>query len=302
MSKGFNWDDLQFFIAVARAGTVSQASRGLGVNHATVIRRLDNLERSLGTKLFERNPRGYNLTQRGERLLILAQAVEVETQKAERDIAGADLVVSGVVRISSLEGFANFFLAARLPRLVVKQPNLAIELIAIQQIVALSRREADIAIVLQPPESGPFVKERLTDYVLFVYGDKRYLANAPRIRTRTDLQNHPFTGYIDDLIFMRGLDYLGEIGARQPRLQSSSLHAQMEAALAGHGLCVLPAFIAAQHKTLLPVLPREVFLHRTYWLVMPVGIADTARVRAVRLFIQEESAAAQAIFLDSSRR
>ena len=61
MSKGFDWDDLQFFLAVARAGTVSQASHRMGVDHATVMRRLDNLEKTLGAKLFERNPRGYNL-------------------------------------------------------------------------------------------------------------------------------------------------------------------------------------------------------------------------------------------------
>jgi molybdate transport repressor ModE-like protein len=298
MSKGFDWDDLQFFLAVARTGTVSQASRGMGVDHATVIRRLDNLEQSLGTKLFERNPRGYNLTQRGERLLTSAQAVEAETQKAERDIAGKDLVLSGVVRISSLEGFANFFLSARLPRLAAAHPDLAIEVIAIQQIVALSRREADIGITLQPPESGRFVKERLTDYLLFVYGTKAYLANAPRIRSRSDLQQHPFIGYIDDLIFMRGLDYLDEIGARRPRIQSSSLHAQMEASLAGYGLCVMPHFMAVHHKALVPVLPREVFLRRTYWLVMPSDLADTARVRAVRSFIQSEANAAQTLFLN----
>jgi DNA-binding transcriptional LysR family regulator len=302
MSKGFNWDDLQSFIAVARAGTVLQASHSMGVDHATIVRRLDSLEQALGTKLFERNPRGYNLTQRGERLLVLAQNIEAETQKAERDIAGADLVISGVVRINSLEGFANFFLAARLPHLVAEHPDLTIELVAIQQILALSRREADIAITLYPPESGRFVRERLTDYALFVFGTKPYLANAPPIRSRNDLQNHPFTGYIDDLIFMRGLDYLDEIGARRPRLQSSSLHAQMEAALAGYGLCVLPAFIATQHKTLLPVLPREVFLRRTYWLVMPADTADTARVQVVRCFIQKEAVAAQAVFLNCPRQ
>ena len=203
MSKGFDWDDLQFFLAVARTGTVSQASHRMGVDHATVMRRLDNLEKTLGAKLFERNPRGYNLTKRGERLLVSARLVEAEMQKAERD-AAADLAISGVVRISSLEGFANFFLAAKLPRFAAAHPNVSIEMVAIQQIVALSRREADIAITLQAPETGGFVVERLTDYVLFVYGLKSYLADAPPIRSRDDLQNHPFTGYIDDLIFVRG--------------------------------------------------------------------------------------------------
>jgi molybdate transport repressor ModE-like protein len=122
MSKGFDWDDLQFFLAVARTGTVSQAGHRMGVDHATVMRRLDNLEKTLGAKLFERNPRGYNLTKRGERLLVSAQVVEAEMQTAERDIAAAELAISGVVRISSLEGFANFFLAARLPLFAAAHP------------------------------------------------------------------------------------------------------------------------------------------------------------------------------------
>jgi len=297
VSKGFDWDDLQFFLAVAHAGTVSKASHRMGVDHATVMRRLDNLEKTLGAKLFERNLRGYNLTKRGERLLTSAQVVQAEMQKAERDIAASDLAISGVVRISSLEGFANFFLAAKLPRFAAANPNVSLEMIAIQQIVALSRREADIAITLQAPETGRFIVERLTDYVLFVYGPKSYLAEAPPIRSRDDLQNHPFTGYIDDLIFVRGLDYLDEIGARRPQLQSSSLHAQMEASAAGYGLCVLPTFIARKNHALVPVLPREISLRRTYHLVMPADRADIARVRAVRRFIHEEVAAAQQLFL-----
>jgi DNA-binding transcriptional LysR family regulator len=136
---------------------------------------------------------------------------------------------------------------------------------------------------------------------LFVYGLKSYLAGAPPIRSRDDLQNHPFTGYIDDLIFVRGLDYLDEIGARRPQLQSSSLHAQMEASVAGYGLCVLPAFIAKRHKALVPVLARDVFLRRTYYLVMPADRADTARVRTVRQFIHEQVNSAQETFLDGSR-
>lgn len=298
MSKGFDWDDLQFFLAVARAGTVSQASHRMAVDHATVMRRLDNLEKVLGFKLFERNARGYNLTKRGERLLTSAQIIETEIQKAERDIAAGNLAVSGVVRISSLEGFANFFLASRLPRFAAANPNVSIEMIAIQQIVALSRREADIAITLQAPETGHFIVERLSDYVLFVYGPESYLADAPPIRSREDLRKHRFTGYIDDLIFVRGLDYMDELGASRPQLQSSSLHAQMEASVAGYGLCVLPAFIARGHPELVPVLPGEICLRRTYNLVMPADRADTARVRAVRQFLHAEVAAAQSLFLN----
>lgn len=298
MARRFDWDDLRYFLAVGRAGTVSLAARRLGTDHATVIRRVDGLEQALGAKLFERNPRGYNLTQSGERLLVSAQAVENEALKAEQGVAGADKTLSGLVRISALEGFSNFFLAGRLPRLAAAHPDLAIELITIQQIVALSRREADIAITLQPPESGRFVREQLTDYALFVYGTRAYLNTAPVIRSRDDLLAHPFVSYIDELIFMRGLDYMHEVhNGLRSRLQSSSLQAQMEAASAGYGLCVLPAFIAAQRPEFVRVLPSEIALRRSYWLVAEADAAATSQIRAARQFIVNEVNSAQNLLL-----
>jgi DNA-binding transcriptional LysR family regulator len=296
----FDWDDLRFFLAVARGGTVSAAARRLSADHATVIRRIDSLERALGAKLVERNPRGYNLTQRGDALLASAQRIEEEALRAEREVAGEATPLSGLVRISSLEGFGNFFLASRLPRFAMASPDVAIELITIQQILALSRREADLAITLRPPESGRFVSEKLTEYDLFVYGSRDYLARVAPILAATDLPKHPFVSYINDLVFMRGLDYLDEIRpGLKTRLQSSSLHAQMEAACAGYGLCVLPAFMARARPELCAVLPHSVSLRRSYWLVADADTADTARLRAVRRFIRTEVEAAQALFLPS---
>lgn len=298
MVQRFDWDDLRYLLAVGRAGTVSEAARRLGADHATVARRIDGLERSLNAKIVERNPRGYNLTPKGQALFLSAQRIEEEAQRAERELAGIEAPVSGLVRISSLEGFGNFFLAGRLPRLAQRSPELSIELITIQQILALSRREADLAITLAPPESGRFLREKLTDYLLFVYGARDYLASAAPIREPADLATHRFVSYIDDLVFMRGLDYLDEIrrGLRA-RLQSSSLHAQMEAACAGYGLCVLPAFIASGRPDLAAVLPEQVFLRRSYYLVADPDTYGTGRMRVVRDFIRTEVADARGSFM-----
>jgi DNA-binding transcriptional LysR family regulator len=288
----FDWNDLQHFLAAARAGTLSGAARRLGVDHATISRRLAALEQALGAKLFERNPRGYNLTQTGERLLASAEAIEAEALRAERQVAGEGQRVSGTVRISTLEAFGNFFLAPLLPRLAQENPKLHLELVSIQQIVALSRREADIVITLKRPEGDRFVAEPLTDYTLFVYGARDYLKRAGTPRTRADLADHPFAGYIEELIFTRGLDYLDEVApGLRPRLECSSLHAQMEAAASGFGLAVLPAFVADRNPNLVRVLPRQVSLTRTYWIVAHAEVADVARVRIVRRFIGERVAA-----------
>jgi DNA-binding transcriptional LysR family regulator len=192
MRQRLNWDDLRFFLAVARAGTISLAGRRMGTDHATVGRRVAALEEALGIKLFERNPRGYGLTRHGERLIATAEAMEAEAAQAEQELAGPNHSVTGSVRISALEGFGNFFLASRIGAFATANPGLSVELITIQQIVALSRREADVAVTLAPPNTGRFVYERLTDYRLFGYGSRRYLDSHPPIRAAHDLRAHPF--------------------------------------------------------------------------------------------------------------
>jgi DNA-binding transcriptional LysR family regulator len=296
--RSFDWDDLRYFLSVAQSGTVSAAARRLGVDHATIIRRVDALERAMDVKLFERTPRGYFLAANGERLLPLAEAIHEEARKIGREMLASSHSVGGIVRISTLEGFGNFFLAGRLPKFAQQYPNLVIELLTLQQIVALSRREADIAISLQPPETGRFFREKLTDYRLHVYGSRDYFERAGPVTSQEQLRDHVFCGYIDDLVFVRGLDYLGEVArGLRARLQSSSLHAQAEAAIAGYGLCVLPAYIASRHAELVPVLPEQIELRRTYWLVASADVAPSPRVQAIRRFIRAEVDANQALFL-----
>lgn len=285
--SSFNWNDLRFFLAVARSRTISLAGRRTGTDHATVSRRISALETALGLKLFERNPRGYNLTQHGETLLAMASAMETEAVRIEEAAAGQQQGLSGAVRISTPEGFGNFFLASRIGALAAAHPRLSVEMITIQQIVALSRREADIAITMTLPPTGNFVHERLTDYHLFVYGADSYLASATPIRSRDDLGSHPFIGYVDDLIFTRALNYLPEIKPHlRARLQNSSLHAQLAATVAGFGLCVLPAYVARTAPNLVPILPDEIALTRTYWMVADADMAETAQLRLTQRFLR----------------
>ena len=283
----FDWNDLRFFLAAARSRTISLAGKRTGADHATVGRRIAALEAALGVQLFERNPRGYNLTQHGEALLGMAQIIEAEAVRIEETAAGQQQGLAGAVRISTPEGFGNFFLASRIGELAAAHPRLAVEMITIQQIVALSRREADVTVTMSLPSSGNFVHEHLTDYRLYVYASRAYLAAAAPIRSRDDLGGHPFIGYVDDLIFTRALNYLPEILPNlRARLQNSSLHAQMSAAVAGFGLCVLPAYVASTAPDLITVLPHEVSLCRSYWMVADAEMAETALVRLTQRFIR----------------
>jgi DNA-binding transcriptional LysR family regulator len=296
--RRFTWDDLQFFLAVARSGQLASAARQLRTNHATVSRRIDRLEQALSAKLFERNPRGYMLTAVGERLVQSAEQIEREAGNFRNEASSGASPVTGVVRLSSLEGFGNYFLADRLPRFAEAHANLSIELDTIQQIVSLSRREADMSITLTSPRTDFYRYEKIATYRLFVYGLRSYLDSHPPIDRREDLLAHRMIGYIEDMIFTPGLDYHREIlpGLRAT-YQSSSIHAQLRATLQGVGLCVLPHFMASPHPELVPVLARDVYLERDYWCVSHQDLSATPRIRALAEFVKEEARAAEQLFL-----
>lgn len=287
-NTNFTWDDLQFFLAVARTGQLSTAARQLRSSHATVSRRIDRLEFALKVKLFERNPRGYVLTGMGQRFIETAEKIEQEAERLQADLIEGATAQRGVLRLSAPEGFANFFFTNKLRDFTLKLPNISLELVTIQQIMALSRKEADIAVVLDPPKGGPYFTEKLTDYHLKIYATRDYLAEHGQPKTREDLLEHAFIGYIQDMIFAPGLDYLGDIHPRiRPHFQSSSIFSQLTATRSGLGLCVLPIFIAKGYPELQVVLEDEIDLCRHYWIACHHELRQVARVRIVIDFLRD---------------
>ncbi|MDN7355709.1 LysR family transcriptional regulator [Acetobacter senegalensis] len=297
MKRSLDWRNLQFFLAVARSGSLSEAGRLLGVDHATVGRHIVSLETSVGKTLFERHLRGYALTRYGQDLLTTAEAMDREaTQVAQATNPAHGL--TGIVRINALEGFANFFLASRIGPLMTDNPALTIEILTIQQIVALSRRHADIAITVMPSVDDRFVCEKLTPYYLRVYATCTYLDREKTIRRPDDFSSHLFAGYVDEMIFMRELDYLGHLGVsrKMVRIQNSSVQAQMEAACSGLCMAVLPTFVAATRPELIAVLPHQVRLERHYWLITRAEEQKTARIEQVCSFIRNEVQKSETLF------
>ncbi len=293
----FDWDDLRFFLAVARSGRLTSAARRLGADHATVSRRISSLEASLKAKLFERRPQGYALTLHGERLLARAESMETDALSIQSEIGGADMALSGVVRVGAPEGVGSAFLAPRLGRFMAASPGLELQLVAVPRLVSLSKREADIAITLAPPKEGKIVARKLIDYRLGLFAAPSYLASAPRLDTPDDLHAHAVIGYIDDLIFTPELDYLDEVSrGLRARLQSSSLNAQHAMTAAGAGICVLPLFMAGQDERLVRLFPDQVTVERSFWLVVHADLKDVARVRTTVDFLVREAKVSRALF------
>jgi len=280
-----NWDDLRIFLAVARSGQLLSAARALGVNHATVARRLSALEADLAVKLVDRRTTGSQLTPAGERLLATAERVEADMLGARAEIGGGDVALSGSVRIGAPDGFGVAFLAPRLGRLTEQHPDLTLQLVPAPRAVSLSRREADIAITVERPEHGRLVARKLVDYTLGLYASRDYLARAGTPTTPQDLASHALVGYVEDLVYSSALAYADEIDRSfRPRFEIASTLGQTEAVKAGAGIGILHAFIARREADLVPVLPERA-LRRSYWMVLHESVRELRRVRVAAEFI-----------------
>lgn len=298
MPEQFDWNALQSFLAVVRCGRLTAAARQLGIDHSTLSRRIVELEASLQVRLFDRQPSGYSLTPQGESLLDAAQVMETTAIGILSNVAGSSTKLAGTVRIGAPDGFGTNFLAPRLGRLAQSHPDLQIQLVTLPRIFSLSKREADIAIGLAPPAEGRLQSRKLTDYQLGLYGSHEYCRQQDPILEPTDLKNHRFIGYIQDLIYAPELDYLPLVSRDiNPFFASSNLLAQLQAAVHGYGLCVLPCFMADSNPLLTRVLKKQFSLKRSFHMITHSDICNLARIQVTLNFIAQEVSSARSSFV-----
>jgi DNA-binding transcriptional LysR family regulator len=288
-----NWDDVRIFLAIARNGQILGAARQLGLNHATVARRLDALEAALGARLIARTTTGSGLTSEGERFLIHAERMESEMLAA----SAAGSALTGTVRIGAPDGFGAAFLAPRIGELAGRHPGLTLELVPVARAFSLSRREADIAVTLERPREGRLVARKLTDYTLGLYASRDYLARHGAPAALDDLPSHRLVGYVDDLLYAASLDYTAQFHkAWRTTIAVSTAVGQTEAVRAGAGIGILHAFMARRDETLVPVLPQAT-LTRSYWTVVHEDLRAIRRVALVSEFLAEIVSRDRAVFL-----
>ncbi len=288
----FDWDDLRLFLAAARAGSLTGAAARLGIDAATVGRRIARLETATKSTLVVRSPQGLELTAAGARLLGHAMAAEATMNAA---FEGTGDVASGIVRISVSEGFGTEIVAPALPGLRRARPGLQIELAANPGFLSPATREVDIAVTLSPPGDARLLVEPLTDYRLALYAAPSFIARHGEPKTVAALKGLDVVGYVEDLIYAPELRYLDEIGlSGRPALASSSIRAQRAIVAGGGGVGVLPCFLA---DGLTRICRREVNLTRRFWIGAHRDIAETARIKAVRAWIAKLARDRRALLL-----
>jgi DNA-binding transcriptional LysR family regulator len=283
-----DWDNLRIFLALARGKGLTDAAKKLGIDHTTVLRRMKRLEAEVGSQLFERSTLGYLLTPQGQRLAEYVERIEQQVHEITDDLGGLNRTLAGQVRLGATEGFGSTILAPQLAHFCRLHPNITVDILTVPRFVNLPKREADLAVIIDRPQTGSYVVTRMSEYRLKLYATAGYLERSAPIRRLADLDSHAFITYLEDLLLSDELRYMDRIAPNAARkIQSSSVIAQYMAVQRGVGLAILPCFLAQQCDDLVPVLDDEIDLVRSFWLVSPTELRHTARVAALWDYLLE---------------
>ncbi|ATW02872.1 LysR family transcriptional regulator [Sphingorhabdus sp. YGSMI21] len=294
-----DWEEVKTFRMVMKVGTVRAAAKQLGVHHSTVSRRIEQLEKSLDSRLFERRPEGYFPTASGEDLARVADRFSEELFAVERHIAGRDNELTGTLKVTMAEPFAVAFFADRLPEFCDAYPGLDLQILTSFDLLDVARREADIAIRMDNNPPDALVGKRLFSYYTSIYANPDYLA-------RQDFENRP-----EDARWIGWSEHDGRYPdwtqdseyARVPVWGSfASMTLQVQMARAGMGLVMVPCIAADGVPGLVRATNRDPVPSRDIWILTHEDLRRTARVRAFMDFaetvLRDNRAALQGILPD----
>ncbi len=277
-----DWDDLRFFLAVARHRSLSAAAKELQVAQSTVGRRLASLEQNLGVRLLNRTPDGYKPTLAGEDVRAKAERVEAETQALHRDVGGRDLRVAGIVRVTCAESIATHILAPCFATLSREHPQITIELFPDSQNVSLAMREADIAVRLTRPTQHDVVIRRIGTMAFGLYASPSYLEANGELDFEAGCPGHLMIHQLDGIQDAEQTEWLAGIAPRaRVAMQTTSHESAVNAALHGGGLACLARFRADKEPGLRTVETPTPVPATDIWLAVHKDNRQTPRIRAV---------------------
>lgn len=294
---GWSWDDLNLVLTVARGGGLKPAAAALRVDTSTVFRRLNAVERRFGARLFERLPRGYVPTSAGQRAIDAAERMEAEALGLDRALTGRDERLEGRLRVTCSETIAHQILVPHVVAFARAHPGIAVELMLDDRVLALSRREADIALRPLRPTEGDLFGRRLAGVAWGFYGTPAYFAEHPRPRRPADLRHHRFVGWDEEVGGVQAAQWLARnVPAGAIAFRSNRLVVQMAAVAEGIGLALLPCYLGDPEPRIGRAMPPLRELERELWLVTHEDLKRTTRVRAFMDFVGARLIADRALF------
>ena len=280
------WNDFKIILAIANAGSLSGASRALGVSHATVFRRLGDIEQRLGVTLFERSRTGYRPTLAGEELADTAKIMEEAALAAERKVAGRDLEPSGEIWTTTTDSLLMGLLTPIFTQFRRKYPSIVLDVAISNQLFNLTRREADVAIrpSHRPPEN--LIGRPLATIGQAVYAHRSFgltpgapietLVNQPWIGAGPRLQDFALDQWMDSNELKAACVY-----------RVDTLVSILSAIRAGMGLAVLPCYLAGDDPDIIQLTDPIPELEYGLWFLMHPDLRGVARTHVLMDFLTE---------------
>jgi DNA-binding transcriptional LysR family regulator len=284
-----DWNDLRYFLAIHRSGTLARAASTLGINATTAGRRLTALEEQVEARLFDRTPDGYVLTPAGRDLLGRAERIEAEVLGVERAVIGADARPAGTVRLTATEMVATRFITPRIPEFHARYPDIVLELECTNRTVSLTRREADIALRLARPREENVVTRRIASVPLALYASRHYLeARGLPDSPDTTLAGHDALLFANSRLFtVENSWFEARLGGARIALRSDSVSSIYSAVVAGAGIALLPRAVADREPLLVRIDTVSTPEPRVIWQAVHEDQQKSTRIRAVLAFVAD---------------
>src|SRR5262245_12378268 len=299
----FDWNDLRYFLAVAREGSTLSAAKALDVSQPTVQRRLAALEEAVGRKLVERHPTGYRLTELGKTLFPHAEDVERAVVALQRQLSSGGQELSGTLRVTCPEGMASRLLAPLVEAFQAKYPELRVDLIMTDRRLDLAKGEAEVAVRMHEPGDPSLIARKIADSWWAVYASRSYIQRYGRPQRWEDLDHHAVIAFDGDVadnhagLWLRTAAPRARIAAR-----GNSMLGVLAAVTSGAGLAPLPMLLGGSQSGLEPVLAPVPELGSKIYLVMHSDLRATARVRAFCDFVVAEIARFRPLLMGQPKR
>ena len=277
-----DWNDLNLVLAICRTGTLSGAARALGVNHSTVFRRINAIEKDLDVRLFDRQPNGYVMTEAGEAVQRSAERIDEQVHDLTRELVGRDLRLEGHVRVTSPEGIAIRVLTPLLCLFCAEHPGIQIDLVTTSNPLHLSRREADIAVRVTHKPPGNLIGRHVCDFRFALYASRAY------VKRHRDIALEDHRWILTEESFEQLPPSLWKKRDRKSAritFTSNNVMATLAATTQGHGVAPLPCFLGDAESSLVRVTEPLEELTMGLWILTHPDLRTTARVKALMRYL-----------------
>ena len=285
----FDWNDLRYFLAVAREGSTLAAAKALGVSQPTVQRRLSALEESIKRQLVEHHPTGYRLTEFGKTLFPHAEDVERSITAFQRQLMSGGQELSGTLRVTCPEGMASRLLAPLIESFRAKYPELRVDLIMTDRRLDLAKGEAEVAVRMHKPGDESLIARKIANTPWSVYASRTYIKRHGRPQQQEDLDNHAVIEFGGEIAQIQASRWLRSTAPRATiAARGNSMLGVLAAVKSGAGLAPLPMLLGGGEEDLEPLLAPIPEIGSKIYIVMHSDLRRTARVRAFCEFVAAE--------------